>query len=379
MQENRHRSIAALALFALGLATCGIPFGLSSVRAAGQSDASVSGKGLGDAKPIVIEGRADKDVHVTSGWKLFLVGTNQYVNMDKEDDLHYAVKDVKALEARFIELGVPAANITILTTGERRGLFPDKNNIESAFNRFIASLKPGDCAFVYLSGHGFRFEREKRTYYAPQDVDVTSKSSIEETSISIDDMMTALNDSAANLKWMTVDACRNDPTKYMDDEPNPVNKDMKSIGVAKDCIVDSSGLPKTFIFMQGCEDGQCSIESPELEQGLMTYSLLEALSYDDNPVDRSEQFEIKLVDLLSYVQTRTEELASRCRDRSNKPCVQKPAITNYSLQNATFLKDLRRGGLTRDQWQAIKTEEERFEEYLVASDFERAQDSLTTL
>ncbi|MDO5308866.1 MAG: SUMF1/EgtB/PvdO family nonheme iron enzyme [Planctomycetia bacterium] len=378
VRGHRDNRIVALALIVLVLATCVVFAGLSRVVAAGQSDSSVRGKGLGDAKPIVIEGKADKDVHVTSGWKLFLVGTNRYDNMEN-NDLHYAVKDVEALKNRFIELGVPQENITILTSESRGILLPEKKNIETAFDKFIASLKKGDCAFVYLSGHGFRFDRDKRAFYAPRNVDVTSKATIIATSVSIDKMIAALQNSAANLKWMTVDACRNDPTKYLDDESTATDKDMKAIGVAKSFIVDSEGLPDTFIFMQGCKDGQCSIESPELEQGLMTYSLLEALRYDDNPADRSEKFELKLVDLLSYVQSRTEELARLCRDRANRPCSQSPAITNFSLENTTFLTNLRREGLTREQWQERKNGEERFLEYLQNSDFERAQGALTTL
>ncbi|MDO5310250.1 MAG: caspase family protein, partial [Planctomycetia bacterium] len=379
MREYRQKTIATFVLIALGLSTCFYLAGEPSVGAAGQSVSSVRGKGLGDAKPIVIEGKPDEEAHITSGWKLFLVGVNRYQNMEKDNDLHYAVKDVESLKARFIQLGVPAGNITILTTDSRGSLIPEKKNIEAAYNRFIASLKEGDSAFVYLSGHGFRFENDKRTYYAPQDVVVTSKKDVVATSVSIDDMKAALQNSAANLKWMTVDACRNDPTKFMDDDPAMSLKSMDKIGLTRNFIVDSEGLPSTFIFMQGCEDGQYSIESLELEQGLMTYALLEGLQYDDNPVDRAKSGELKLVDLLSYVQTRTEELARLCRDSSDRPCVQKPALTNDRLQNVTFLTNLRHDGLTPSQWQLIASEVENFEKYLAASDFRRAQQSLATL
>ncbi|MDO5309947.1 MAG: formylglycine-generating enzyme family protein, partial [Planctomycetia bacterium] len=76
---------------------------------------------------------------------------------------------------------------------------------------------------------------------------------------------------------------------------------------------------------------------------------------------------------------RTQELARRCRDESDKPCVQQPRVSCAQLPSFTLLTNLRREGLTPTRRQEIITEEERFEEYLVASDFERAQDCLTTL
>ncbi|MDO5309948.1 MAG: SUMF1/EgtB/PvdO family nonheme iron enzyme [Planctomycetia bacterium] len=359
MREHNELPKSTFALVKVGLTLCAFFFGVLSAHAAGQEHwGARSTTFVGNEKPIVMTGRSkpDKDVHVNSGWKLFLVGTNRYDNM-KDSDLCYAVADVTALKARFIELGVPEENITILTTGSSAALIPEKKNIEVAFKRFITNLEKGDSAFVYLSGHGFRFERDKRTYYAPQNVVVTSKSEIIKTSVAIDDMIESLRNSSANLKWMTVDACRNDPTEKLSDDSSFGALSANQLGLAKGAIVDSAGLPDSFVFMQGCEDGQYSLESPDLQQGLMAYALLEALQYDNNPADRDKSGELKLVDLLSYVQSRTEELARCCRDRFNRPCIQRPALTNDRLQNAVFLTNLRHGVATPTQRQGTDSGE----------------------
>jgi hypothetical protein len=95
--------------------------------------------------------------------------------------------------------------VTLVTDlGER-----DFKKTVYAFGR---SVRCHDHAIVYYSGHGF--EISGKNYLVPVDADTSSKDMIAGTSINIDDIYSALaTDSEQALRWVVLDACRNNPFK----------------------------------------------------------------------------------------------------------------------------------------------------------------------
>lgn len=386
MRDKRRQTRSTLVQFVFAAAFGASVFLVACVGALGQTGSNEPDKGIRDVLPNDVASDANKGAYIQTNWKLFLVGTNTYENLDEEFDQRYAVKDVEAIKERFIQLGVPQENITILTSQSRRDLRSTKRNIEVAFRRYIANLNKGDNAFIYLSGHDIRLPNDWNTYYMPLDADLSSESSVIATSVSIDEMVEALQNSVANLRWMTIDASRLDPDFDVSSK-SPVSSYAPGAAMAPSrwsridnaSDPDIEGLSDTLILMQGSKDGQVTIESPELEQGLMAYALLEALQFEDNPADFQQSGELKLSDILGYVQARTEELAQLYLDESNRPAEQSPTFPIFILEDATFLTNLRHGGLSKFQIQLIKAEEEKFLSSLAANDFDRAQNSLATL
>ncbi|MDO5310248.1 MAG: SUMF1/EgtB/PvdO family nonheme iron enzyme [Planctomycetia bacterium] len=345
MREHRPITIVSLALFALGWATCFYLTGKSSVCSAADVASSVRGKGWSDLKPIVVDAQPDKDVHITSEWKLFLVGTSTYVNMDGRYDLVYTVKDVEALKNRFIQLGVPEKNITVLTSKRHGKWRSEQKNIQEAFENFIANLDSSDYVFVYLSGHGFWFNDDETGYYAPMDLDLND---IRGTCVSIDDMIEALRNSAATFKWMTTDACRNDPRYKSKGREWTFNEATASV-----YFMENLDLSDDFVFLQSCSNGQRSKESYLLEQGLLTYALLEALQCEDNPAAPYASGELEFGDLIRYVQMRTNDLAHIHHDY-DRYHEQTPRVTCGQIPRFTLLTNLRHSDLARSHRQLIE-------------------------
>lgn len=98
-----------------------------------------------------------------------------------------------------------------------------KGNIQRVFNAphdtmkravrdFVASVHPGDFAFVYYSGHGV--EMKGINYLLPVDISANaSADEVEDDAVSAQRIASDLGDRGAAVKVIVLDACRDNPIK----------------------------------------------------------------------------------------------------------------------------------------------------------------------
>ncbi len=234
-----------------------------------------------------------------SDFKAFLVGADDYA---EAPDLDFVKNDVDFLSERLVEIGVKKENVVVLKSGGDFSNFPTKKNVDALYKKFLASLQEGDFVIVYLSGHGIQATDSKEAFFAPIDVDPNDWF---DTSISINKMLTELDESGARFRWMIVDACRNDPGKAI----------TKAAGVKG--LTDIVNAPETTALLQSCQPGEFSYGGDGVS--VFTSSLLEALDEKRKPADADADGLVTFSEMLAYVERRTNELAEKYCANSQNP------------------------------------------------------------
>lgn len=272
-------------------------------------------------------------IEAPSGRKAFLVGADDYMDAV---DLAYVKNDAEALAARLIEIGFKEEDVTILKTGGSSEDLPIKANVETRFAAFLETLAPGDFVVVYLSGHGIQPSDSKEAFFAPIDV---KPSDPFRTSVSIDKMTTALDESAAKFRWFIVDACRNDPTH--------AKAIFKTRTAGAKGLVDPLKAPDSLWVLQSCAPGKVSYEGGSgVENSVFTLSLLEALDRNDSKANANADGLLTITEILSYVTNRTKELAFEHHGASQAPRWSCAEMTDFAVLDDLLLE----GGLTPEEW-----------------------------
>jgi formylglycine-generating enzyme required for sulfatase activity len=105
---------------------------------------------------------------------------------------------------------------------------PDKPLAETKdiIDRFVASLQPGDVAFVYFSGHGMGYLRDN--YLLPIDFRAQAAEQIHNRAISTTDLRNRIVGRSVRNLFLVADACRNeadgkgnDPYRLVPPDQNP--------------------------------------------------------------------------------------------------------------------------------------------------------------
>ncbi|MBQ2850138.1 MAG: caspase family protein [Thermoguttaceae bacterium] len=272
-------------------------------------------------------------LETSTGRKAFLVGADDYANVDSLDCVK---NDVEALEKRLEEIGFEPRNITTLKTGGNFGDYPTKANIEERFAAFVDNLQPGDFVVVFLSGHGLQPNDSTEKFFAPIDLKIEKPF---ETAVSIDKMLAQLEKSRATFRWMIVDACRNDPRRS--EAPT------KALGVRG--LGDFSNAPRSISLLLSCQPGAVSYEggfgkAKDVDNGFLTLGLLEALDANDSKADANNDGVLSFWETLKYVSDRTNELAYYYYGKTQKPNLTGD-VTDFAL-----IDDLRVDGISRADW-----------------------------
>ncbi len=290
-------------------------------------------------RPLVVEPR-DGKLAKPSAYKAFLVAADDYG--DAANPLPGAKNDVKALKARLESLGFAT---TVLETGGSFQNFPMKTIIERRFKRFVADLRPGDFALVYLSGHGLQPFDSEESYFAPVDVDVKD---LFGSSVSINEMLDALKASDATFRWVIVDACRDDPLNSADNSAASAFKSAsKSLGAKS--LGKIASVPDSVALLQSCEPGKCSYEGGEkgaedIKNGFFTLSLLEALDDKDSKADADRDGALTFTETFQYVSKRTDELAHKSYGVTQIPSLS-GSIVDFALLDGLLID-----GITKAEW-----------------------------
>ena len=129
----------------------------------------------------------------------FVVGNDAYQNIDP---LKKAVNDARAIAQGLQQLGFR------VTLGENL----TRRDFIERFNTFENSVRAGDTAFVFYSGHGV--ELDGANYLVPTDapkVAPQQQSLLKDESISTDNMIQRLKARGTKSQVVVLDACRENP------------------------------------------------------------------------------------------------------------------------------------------------------------------------
>jgi len=147
-----------------------------------------------------------------------------------------------------------------------------KGNVKTVFNAqhdamkravrdFVASVHPGDFAFVYYSGHGV--EVKGINYLLPVDLPANaSEDEVEDDGVSAQRIASDLDDHGAAVKVIVLDACRDNPIKAS-----------RSAGGG---LAPMEGLGSLIVF--ATEAGRTASDNSANRNGLFTQYLLKALT-----------------------------------------------------------------------------------------------------
>ncbi len=269
------RGLAAFctAMFALWIA--GIP-----PRAAGD-DPSPSTRGLtAVARPLVPAERAGEKVDVDGSAGLF-VGVGRFDPVSGLADLRFTPDDAVALAHLFaLEFKlIPPAHVRIALGGEPRSangkamlheLVEAGASVGAAkrvelLDALDATVRdasaPEGLLVVSVGSHGF--EEKGTAYVMPSD---GRRKYVGSTGVSVQSVKDTLREARANKRVLILDACR-------ETLGTEVRGEAKMDSALREALKASEG----FAILASCGAGQLSWESPELEQGVFTHFLLEAV------------------------------------------------------------------------------------------------------
>jgi hypothetical protein len=147
-----------------------------------------------------------------------------------------------------------------------------KGNVQRVFNAqhdamkravrdFVASVHPGDFAFVYYSGHGV--EVRGINYLLPVDIPANATANeVEDDAVSAQRIAGDLDDRGAGVKVIVLDACRDNP--------------IKGSKSAAGGLAPMEGLGSLIVF--ATEAGRTASDNSASRNGLFTQYLLKALT-----------------------------------------------------------------------------------------------------
>ncbi len=207
-----------------------------------------------------------------------VVGIGDYVN--DAINLNYSVPDARAI-ATSVELG--ARNLfgeertfvyTITSDSETR---PTKSNIKRTFDEISNKAQAEDVILVYLSGHGVTWGGDQGDFYfLTADATAANKDAYndpairENNTISTNEWVEWLKTIPALKQVMIIDACGSG--KAVDNLLAARDVEASQIK-AIDRMKDRTGM----FIISGCAADAVSYEASQYGQGLLTYSVLQAM------------------------------------------------------------------------------------------------------
>jgi hypothetical protein len=236
-------------------------------------------------------------------------------------NLKYPVIDAKSIE-KAITLGAnnlfgkDNTHVYLLSSRGNDSTTTTKQNIQRTFENIKAKAKPQDIVMVYLSGHGVTYGGEKGDfYYLTTEYSGTSAESFSDPalrksqSISTEEFTDWLNDIKALKQIMIIDACGSG--KAVDNLL--ARRDTESSQIkAIDRMKDRTGL----YVLSGCAANAVSFEANRYGQGLLTYSVLQAMR-------GMALRENKFVDITTLLNYSSEEVPKMAKDIGG---IQKPQM-----------------------------------------------------
>lgn len=240
------------------------------------------------------------------------VGVGDYVGSSR--DLRAPPSDASRLSfaVQTVAKGLlkDRVNVTTLTTGSQNpAQAPTRENVLRWFEQTAKEATSSDILLVYFSGHGVDKIGNLSGYFfltAEANPDTLSAATLPSMSVSADDLRVQLKAIAANKQVVILDTCHSGAAAgaVVGDASRSVSGDFQR---AWESIKDATGT----WMLAGSAADQLSYESTNVDHGMLTYSLLEAIDRASSDGLRPGQGGELFVDIerwLTYAANRVESL-----------------------------------------------------------------------
>jgi len=175
-----------------------------------------------------------------------VIGNDAYPAMP----LRNAVRDAKAIAAALQKYGFTVDVATDVAFKE----------INKRIDRFIGQLQSGDVALVYYAGHGIQIENEN--YLVPVDFSAQDEADAKYETYSASRLTDRLAGSAARLRILVLDACRNNPFR----STRSGSRGLAPMDTGRGSLIAFATAPN-----------RTADDNPQGSNGLFTSYLLEAM------------------------------------------------------------------------------------------------------
>src|SRR5579871_5112173 len=202
-----------------------------------------------------------------------LVGVNEY-DHPRFRPLKFAENDVSELGQKLRTGGFRVIQLSQSVGGKDARLKPNKANILRELDAVLNAATKHDMVLVALSGHGLQPSGSKENFFCPAD----ARPQDLDTLIGMADLYDRLDKSAAEVKLLLADACRDDP-------------------VAGKGITTVPLPPPGVGVLLSCSPGEQAYEHKSFRHGVFFHFLLEGLNSRGN-----DDGEITFGQLAEYVQ-----------------------------------------------------------------------------
>ncbi len=238
------------------------------------------GPGATESRAFAGAGQPKDDAKPAGRRVALLVGIAKY---DSEiGDLMYSENDVNDLAEVLKGGGYKADDVIVMTTtaGQTdKTLLPTAANIMAKLDAVLKGLRKDDLVMVAFAGHGVQPAGGKAQFCGYQ-----AKLNDPKTMVVIDDVVTAMNKSAATTKILLVDACRDTPGSRA---PKPFETAVVDVPT----VTGKDGTATIAYF--SCDKGEKSWEVDELKHGVFFAQLIDGLrgeadAYPDGQITWNE-------------------------------------------------------------------------------------------
>ena len=219
-----------------------------------------------------------------------LVGVQRYGQNSGLNQLRFAENDVEELSKELLQHGYRTENVTVLTMTRAQQVdaryIPTRQNIAEQLGMLVDGLRAPDSLLVVLVGHGVQFEGDDASYFCPVDARLSGRQNL----LSLEtDVFEKLKRCAASRKLVLYDACRD----------NPFVKDGRAPASATRPVPKPP--PGGTAILYACSPGEQSYENSELQHGVFSHYVMEALR---GTGDLNKDGEVGLLELSSHVGNR---------------------------------------------------------------------------
>jgi hypothetical protein len=233
-----------------------------------------------------------------------LVGVDQYEGIGR---LKYCSRDVRGLKARLLAAGFPESHIFLLDDKPDGGRQPPtKANIENDLDAMLRQTRPGDVVIVSFSGHGVCIGG--KSYLCPREANLNRL----DTLIPLDTFYSRLAASAAGVRMMVVDACRNDPS---------LGRGVAEPKRFEQFVRTQEHPPQGVIVLTSCAPGQQSLEVPEFKNGAFMHFVIEGMGGAVDMDGGNRDGLVSLLELYRYASLKTRRYAAETFEEMQTPAL----------------------------------------------------------
>ncbi|MFM9961899.1 MAG: caspase domain-containing protein [Planctomycetaceae bacterium] len=194
--------------------------------------------------------------------------------------LSFAEDDAEELGKTFKELGFDV--IVMTHSAEIPAQRPNTaEKILDQLSRRVKGLQAEDTLVVGFSGHGVQYKQPRKlksggeeTYFlCPEEANLNNVDSL----VSIAKVYELIQQCAAERKLLIVDACRNEDFSTIGKNAPEIELTLTPAGVTRRTV------PKGFLALYSCTEGERSYDFPELKHSAFCYHVLKYLKGEADP------------------------------------------------------------------------------------------------